>query len=203
MSLDDVHKNLTSCRDNKIVNTKFIFNSEGFFQLLIPPFICKWVLWRNFSCIPRDAFYRNLIYHFDSFKFSCVVSDSQFFIAVVFASVASNWFQSKEQFYSCTFILISLRTKSSMYLHRNIEASSCNHCCSVKAICIAYSECVSVALVVQHALHVRHVVICGLFGLNPFPHYLINGTIFEKEFIEHKMRVLIFSTNFSQNIFSF
>jgi hypothetical protein len=31
-----------------------------------------------------------------------------------------------------------------------------------------------------------------------FPHYLINGTIFEKkkEVIEHKMCVLVFSTNF-------
>jgi hypothetical protein len=29
-----------------------------------------------------------------------------------------------------------------------------------------------------------------------FPHYLINGTIFGKKVIEHKMRVLIFSTAF-------
>jgi len=33
-----------------------------------------------------------------------------------------------------------------------------------------------------------------------FPHYLINGTTFEKEVIEGKMCVLIFSTNFVHNI---
>jgi len=36
----------------------------------------------------------------------------------------------------------------------------------------------------------RHIVICGLFSsIIFFPHYLINGTIFEKrkEIIEHKM----------------
>jgi hypothetical protein len=82
-----------------------------------------------------------------------------------------------------------------MYLQRNIEASSCNHCCSGQAIYIAYSECVSVDLVVQHALHLRHIVIYGLFGLNPFPHYPIKGTIFEKKkVIEPKMCVLIVST---------
>jgi hypothetical protein len=33
-----------------------------------------------------------------------------------------------------------------------------------------------------------------------FPHYLINGTIFGKKFIEHKMCVLVFSTTFFWNI---
>jgi hypothetical protein len=35
---------------------------------------------------------------------------------------------------------------------------------------------------------------------NIFPHYLINGTIFEKKATEHKMCVLILSTNFVWNI---
>jgi hypothetical protein len=47
---------------------------------------------------------------------------------------------------------------------QEIEAHSCNHCCSGKAICIAYSECVSVALGIQHAISMRHVIICGLSG---------------------------------------
>jgi hypothetical protein len=33
-----------------------------------------------------------------------------------------------------------------------------------------------------------------------FPHYLINGTTFEKKIIEHKIYILIFSTNFVWNI---
>jgi hypothetical protein len=37
-----------------------------------------------------------------------------------------------------------------------------------------------------------------LYGI--FPHFLINGTIFEKQVTEHKMCVLSFSTNFVWNI---
>jgi len=36
---------------------------------------------------------------------------------------------------------------------RNSEARWRNNCCHGKAIIIAYSECVSVALVIQHARH--------------------------------------------------
>jgi hypothetical protein len=43
---------------------------------------------------------------------------------------------------------------------------------------------VFVALLIQHTVRMRH----------SFPNYLINDTIFEKVF-EHKMCVLIFSTN--------
>jgi hypothetical protein len=49
-----------------------------------------------------------------------------------------------------------------MYVERKIEARSCNHCCSAKSISITYSECVFVALVIQHAIRIRHIFICGL-----------------------------------------
>jgi len=49
-----------------------------------------------------------------------------------------------------------------MYVKCNIEACSCNHSCSGKAINMTYSECVSVALVIQHAILIRHIVIGGL-----------------------------------------
>jgi hypothetical protein len=37
-----------------------------------------------------------------------------------------------------------------MFIYRNIEVCSFNHCCSVKTIGVAYSESESVALDTQH-----------------------------------------------------
>jgi len=56
-----------------------------------------------------------------------------------------------------------------MHKH-NIEACSCNHCCHGKATNITYSECVSIALVTQHAMHMHHIVICDLSGSTTFFH---------------------------------
>ena len=46
--------------------------------------------------------------------------------------------------------------------NENTEARSRNHCCSGKWISIAYSECVFVALGLQHAMRMCHIVICVL-----------------------------------------
>jgi len=50
---------------------------------------------------------------------------------------------------------------------------------------ITYCGCVFVALVIQHAMLMLHIVICGLPPppvYNIFAHYLINATIFEKPY---------------------
>ena len=45
----------------------------------------------------------------------------------------------------------------------DVMARSCNHC-SGKGISITHTEWVFVALGVQHAMHMRHIAICGLSG---------------------------------------
>jgi hypothetical protein len=44
------------------------------------------------------------------------------------------------------------------YVQRNIEERSCDHCYLGKAITITYSECESVALVIQHAKRMRRII---------------------------------------------
>jgi len=68
---------------------------------------------------------------------------------------------------------------------------SYNHWCSESTRSITYSDCVSVALGIQLAMH--HARLYHIF-LN----YLINGKIFGKKVSKYKLRVLIFSTNFSE-----
>jgi hypothetical protein len=51
---------------------------------------------------------------------------------------------------------------------------------------ITQPVCVIVDLVIEHAMRMRHIVICGLPLYNIFPHYLINSMIFEKQLLNIK-----------------
>jgi len=83
-----------------------------------------------------------------------------------------------------------------MYIQCNTQAHSCNHCHSGKAISITHSECVFIAFGIQYAMRMWHAV--QLYSI--LLHSLINSTI--KKVTEYKkMRVLIFTTTFIQNIF--
>jgi hypothetical protein len=61
---------------------------------------------------------------------------------------------------------------------------------------ITYSGCVFVALDIHHAMRMLHIAISDLSRYTLFFHILVNGMIFEKKIIEHKLWVLIVSTTF-------
>jgi hypothetical protein len=52
---------------------------------------------------------------------------------------------------------------------------------------VTHSECVFVALGVQHATRIRHIALCALPRSTIFPpHYLTNGTIFGEKSLKTK-----------------
>jgi len=79
-----------------------------------------------------------------------------------------------------------------MYVHRNIAARSFNHYCTGRAIRIAYSECVFAALVIHHAMRMRHIVALEWPSPQHYVHFLLNGKILSVKKLLNVKRVLIF-----------
>ena len=59
-------------------------------------------------------------------------------------------------------LIIHRIQRQPMYVYRNIKLRSCKHCCCGKAISIAYSECGSVALFIQHAMHMHPIILSSV-----------------------------------------
>ena len=59
--------------------------------------------------------------------------------------------------------------KERQFTHNDkIKARSCNHCGTGKAISTTYSQCAFVALGIQHAMRMHHIVICGQHNCTVF-----------------------------------
>ena len=69
---------------------------------------------------------------------------------------------------------------------RNIGGRWRNHGCCLNARLIIYFDCASVALVIQHASHMRHIVICGLFGSTAFFHIIYTRHDYKKKSLNTK-----------------
>jgi hypothetical protein len=93
-----------------------------------------------------------------------------------------------------TKILIIIRL--AMYVYRNTEARSCNNCCIGKAISIIYSKCMFVALCIQHAMHMRHIVPAVCPALHYFSTLSHKQHDFRRNVIEYTIDIFIFSTKF-------
>ena len=76
------------------------------------------------------------------------------------------------------------KTREAMYVHLNIEARSCSHCCSGKAINVRHSECVFVALVTQHAVQCAWALLSSVAG--PALHYFSTLSDKRQDFQERK-----------------
>ena len=72
--------------------------------------------------------------------------------------------------------------------------------CSGKAISNTYSESEFVATVAQHAMLMLHIVVCSLSRSTKLFHIISKTAGFSKNVTDHKMCVLIFSTNPSKTI---
>ena len=96
-------------------------------------------------------------------------------------------------------------TTQAMYVKRDNAARSCSsHCCSGKAIIIIYSECVFVALIIQHSKRMRRIVLSSVASptLQYFPTLSHKVTIFG---ISDQTRNVCFGFlyNFCPKYFSF
>ena len=78
---------------------------------------------------------------------------------------------------------------------RNMETRSRNRCCVEKHLSITYSDCVCVALVIQHAMR-RSLSLLPYFC--PLFH---KRRDFRRNVYDHKMCVLIVSTTYTWNIY--
>jgi hypothetical protein len=90
-------------------------------------------------------------------------------------------------------------TRQTMYVSPNNELRLCNLCCNGKAMSIMYSECVFVALCVQHSIRMHHIM--WPVGLYNILHIISKTAQFSKKVIENTTYVLFSVHLFSEKFF--
>jgi hypothetical protein len=105
----------------------------------------------------------------------------------------------------CSYCRKKEFARQAMYVYRNVEARSRNHCCLGKEISIKYSEFGPIFLPylsgMQSACAVLYCHLWPVWLYHIFPHYLISNTIFGEKIIVRKTCVLILSTTLSESFF--
>jgi hypothetical protein len=119
------------------------------------------------------------------------------YFAVYLHVRTSRWTTSTSSITSWTKLYTTLTIRNTIILNNiyymrqtrqcNNQVRSCKHFCRGKVINIKYSECVFVDLGIQHAMHMCHIVSCGLPGSTIFLRTILQTARFSKKVIRHKM----------------
>jgi hypothetical protein len=94
-------------------------------------------------------------------------------------------------------------TRQAKYVSLKNQERSHNYCCRGKWRTITYSECVPVALIIQHAMRILLIILSPVICLALAYFFTISHKrhYFPEKVIEHEMWILIYFTTFVWNVF--